>query len=61
MNRNWAATYPVSVVRESVRRLRCGKFVNHASERASLKTYGLPAPETFVIASGVIELVGGCL
>jgi putative oxidoreductase len=38
-----------------------GKFVNHASELASFKTYGLPAPEAFVIAIGVIELVGGVL
>jgi putative oxidoreductase len=38
-----------------------GKFVNHGSELASFKTYGLPAPEVFVIAIGVIELVGGAL
>ena len=38
-----------------------GKFVNHASELASFKTYGLPAPEAFVLAIGVIELVGGVL
>ncbi len=38
-----------------------GKFVNHASELASFKTYGLPAPEVFVAAIGVIELVGGAL
>src|SRR5262245_5863039 len=38
-----------------------GKFVNHASELASFKSYGLPAPELFVIAIGVIELVGGLL
>lgn len=38
-----------------------GKFVNHASELASFKTYGLPAPEAFVIAIGVIELIGGLL
>ena len=38
-----------------------GKFVNHASELASFKTYGLPAPEAFVIAIGAIELVGGLL
>jgi putative oxidoreductase len=36
-----------------------GKFVNHASELASFKTYGLPAPETFVIVIGVVELIGG--
>jgi putative oxidoreductase len=38
-----------------------GKFVNHASELASFKTYGLPAPEVFVVVIGVIELVGGVL
>jgi putative oxidoreductase len=38
-----------------------GKFVNHASELASFKTYGLPAPEAFVIVIGVIEVVGGLL
>jgi len=38
-----------------------GKFVNHASELASFKTYGLPAPEAFVVMIGLIELVGGLL
>lgn len=38
-----------------------GKFVNHASELASFKTYGLPAPEIFVIVIGLVELVGGLL
>jgi putative oxidoreductase len=38
-----------------------GKFVDHAAELASFKTYGLPAPEAFVIAVGVIELAGGAL
>jgi putative oxidoreductase len=38
-----------------------GKFINHASELASFKSYGLPAPELFVIVIGVIELVGGVL
>jgi uncharacterized membrane protein YphA (DoxX/SURF4 family) len=38
-----------------------GKFVNHSSELASFRTYGLPAPEVFVIVIGVIELVGGTL
>jgi putative oxidoreductase len=38
-----------------------GKFVNHTSELASFKTYGLPAPEAFVVVIGVIELVGGLL
>ena len=38
-----------------------GKFINHASELASFKTYGLPAPELLVLVTGVIELVGGLL
>ncbi len=38
-----------------------GKFVNHASELASFRTYGLPAPEVFVVVVGVIELIGGAL
>jgi uncharacterized membrane protein YphA (DoxX/SURF4 family) len=27
-----------------------GKFVDHASELASFKSYALPAPEVFVVA-----------
>jgi putative oxidoreductase len=38
-----------------------GKFVNHASELAAFQAYGLPAPDAFVYAIGVIELVGGVL
>jgi uncharacterized membrane protein YphA (DoxX/SURF4 family) len=38
-----------------------GKFVNHSSELASFRGYGLPAPAVFVIVIGVIELVGGAL
>jgi putative oxidoreductase len=38
-----------------------GKFVNHATELASFRTYGLPAPEVFVVIIGVIELIGGAL
>ena len=38
-----------------------GKFVNHAAELASFKTYGLPAPEAFVIVIGLFELAGGLL
>ncbi|HEY6399107.1 MAG TPA: DoxX family protein [Solirubrobacteraceae bacterium] len=38
-----------------------GKFINHATELASFKSYGLPAPEAFVAAIGVLELVGGAL
>ncbi len=38
-----------------------GKFVNHASELSSFRSYGLPAPELFVLVIGVIELIGGLL
>jgi uncharacterized membrane protein YphA (DoxX/SURF4 family) len=38
-----------------------GKFVNHASELASFKSYGLPAPQLFVVVIGVVEVVGGGL
>jgi putative oxidoreductase len=36
-----------------------GKFVNHGSELASFKIYGLPAADAFVIVIGVVELIGG--
>lgn len=36
-----------------------GKFVNHASELASFKGYGLPAPDVLVYATGVLEVVAG--
>jgi putative oxidoreductase len=36
-----------------------GKFVNHGSELASFRAYGLPAPEVFVVVIGLLELVGG--
>lgn len=38
-----------------------GKFVNHAAEVASFETYGLPSPDAFVYAIGVIEIAGGVL
>jgi putative oxidoreductase len=38
-----------------------GKFINHASELASFQQYALPAPEVFVYAIGVLEIVGGAL
>jgi putative oxidoreductase len=38
-----------------------GKFTSHASELASFKSYGLPAPEVFAYAIGVLEIVGGAL
>lgn len=38
-----------------------GKFVNHASETSSFQAYGLPWPNLFTGAVGVLELVGGVL
>jgi putative oxidoreductase len=38
-----------------------GKFTNHASELASFREYGLPAPDAFVYAVGVVEIVGAVL
>lgn len=38
-----------------------GKFVNHSSELASFRHYGLPLSEFFVYAIGVLEIVGGLL
>ncbi len=38
-----------------------GKFTSHASELASFRGYGLPAPDAFVYLVGTIELVGGLL
>ena len=38
-----------------------GKFTQHASEVASFEDYGLPAPDAFVYAIGVVEVVGGVL
>ena len=37
-----------------------GKFVEHSAELASFRDYGLPAPDAFVYAIGVLE-VGGAL
>lgn len=36
-----------------------GKFLNHGSELASFQAYGLPSPDLFVSAIGVVELLGG--
>jgi putative oxidoreductase len=36
-----------------------GKFLNHGSELASFQAYGLPLPDLFVVAVGVLELIGG--
>ncbi len=38
-----------------------GKFTSHASEVDSFRTYGLPSPDAFVYAIGVIEVIGGVL
>jgi putative oxidoreductase len=38
-----------------------GKFLDHASELSSFKSYDLPAPEVFVVVIGVIEVAGGAL
>lgn len=38
-----------------------GKFTSHASELASFRGYGLPAPDAFVYLIGVIEILGGLL
>ena len=38
-----------------------GKFVNDSSELASFQSYGLPLPGLFIVAIGVIEILGGGL
>ena len=38
-----------------------GKFTAHAKEVASFEEYGLPEPDAFVYAIGVLEVVGGAL
>lgn len=38
-----------------------GKFVNHASELASFRHYGLPSASTFAYVIGVVEIAGGLL
>lgn len=38
-----------------------GKFVQHASELASFRGYGLPAADAFVYAIGVLEIGGALL
>src|SRR5690242_3311162 len=38
-----------------------GKFSQHGSEVASFQQYGLPSPDAFVYAIGVLEIVGGLL
>jgi putative oxidoreductase len=38
-----------------------GKFTSHPSEADSFTAYGLPSPDAFVYAIGVLELLGGAL
>jgi putative oxidoreductase len=38
-----------------------GKFSQHADEVASFDKYGLPSPDAFVYAIGVLEIAGGAL
>jgi putative oxidoreductase len=38
-----------------------GKFVAHADEVDSFRSYGLPAPDVVVYLIGVLELAGGAL
>ena len=37
------------------------KFFDHEAELAAFRDYGLPAPEVFVLAVGVLEVAGGAL
>ncbi len=38
-----------------------GKFVRHGAEAAALDRYGLPFPDAFTYAVGVVELAGGAM
>jgi putative oxidoreductase len=38
-----------------------GKFVRHGAESAALDRYGLPFPDAFTYAVGVVELAGGAM
>jgi putative oxidoreductase len=38
-----------------------GKFIRHEAESAALDRYGLPFPDTFTYAVGVVELAGGAM
>jgi len=38
-----------------------GKFTSHGTEVASFRDYGLPRPDAFVYAIGVLEIGGGLL
>jgi putative oxidoreductase len=37
------------------------KFSQHATEVDSFRTYGLPSPDAFVYAIGVLEIAGGLM
>jgi putative oxidoreductase len=38
-----------------------GKFTRHGAEAAALDRYGLPFPDAFTYAVGVVELAGGAM
>ena len=38
-----------------------GKFTAHSHEVDSFRTYGLPSPDAFVYAIGVLEIAGGMM
>ncbi len=38
-----------------------GKFTDHESEVDSFRSYGLPEPDAFVYAIGVLEVTGGLM
>ena len=38
-----------------------GKFTQHAREVDSFRSYGLPSPDAFVYAIGVLEIGGGLM
>jgi putative oxidoreductase len=38
-----------------------GKFSQHSTEVDSFREYGLPSPDAFVYAIGVLEVVGGLM
>jgi putative oxidoreductase len=57
----WALTLLRSVSGAVFLAFGAGKFVNHTSETSSFHTYGLPWPNAFTDAVGVLELTGGVL
>jgi putative oxidoreductase len=38
-----------------------GKFASHRTEVESFENYGLPSPDTFTYAIGVVEIAGGVM